>query len=507
MNQMIAELERLAALPPEERAESSVRQLARQLPPDGERCLRLAAIPHDFTVSLLLALDASLSAARVEAACERLLRLGLAIEVGGVLRFRDSVRRIFFGDWLHEVRSEEFRSLSRTLAAEFRRAAAESDGAAAVRVVFHEIGADQDAGFAQFEALFDAMRARFQLSACAGLLAMVHEYDPVLAPAHAARLAYAEGRLASDRCQWDEAEARFTAVLEHESVPDDLRVQTLLHLGTAYLKGGRHQQAVRAYSRARELAAATPNVIDDAQSLHWLATAYRESGDYEKALRLLRECIEMASTAGDPIRLAQAYNALGLVYLRQREVDDALKAFEESLRRLKSQDLESPQLLLNLGCAYADLPDLGRSREYLERGLALNRERGDAGGEAMTLNNLARIYENAGRHGDAIQAVGDAVALFERAHDFRSAGEAARNLARLHLRARLHPNGAAPASAASAFARAIELFRRAGAADAAAASEHELAQIGRRQSVPWWAWATIGIGAVVLVVLLFWLAL
>jgi tetratricopeptide (TPR) repeat protein len=507
MSELLADLERLAAVSADKRDESSVRLLAGALPPGGERCLRLAAIPHYFGQALLTRLDPSLSAESVEAAVGRLLRLGFCVELSGGLKLRNSVRRLFFEDWLREFPSVEFQALNRVLVEELRRPAGDSDELESrLQIVFHEIGADQDSGFTAFDELFRSLRTQFRLGACAALLEMVHEYDPVLAPVHAARLAYQEGKLASDRRQWKDAEGHFRTVLKRDAIPDRLRMKALLRLGTVHLDRGRWDAAIRAYSEARELAAEIPDPLNAAKSLYRLAIAYREAGEYASAISSLREYLADADTLGDWQRVAQAHNALGLVYLKQREPEEALQAFDVSLRNLEREGVESPRLLLNIGSAYADLPDFARSRECFDRSMMLSRGRGDAGGEAMALNNLARLHAAERRYTDAIRAATDSVALFERAHDFRSAGEASRNLALLQLRARRSPDGADPSLAAPALRRAGELFRRAGANDAAAAVERELERLGRRQDVPWWAWASIGVGVVALVALLLWLS-
>lgn len=503
MSQVLAELARLAQQPAGDPATMSVRLVEAQLPPDRAEALRLAAIPHHFTSAILTAMDPGVPPEQAAEICTELVDFGLAVPARRVFRLQDSVRRFYFAEWLKQYGSERFRTLNQRLAELFSaQLAAESNGdVVQCDIVFHAIGASEEAGFAAFEGLFRDYRGQFRVAECSALLTVVHEYDDVLAPAQANRLAYQSGKLAADLRRWEEAEARFTKVAESGATPDWLRFKALLRLGTVYRDQRRWDEAIRTYTGALDVARLTPGTADETRALHWLGTAYRDRGDLGQAEKLLRESLKIATASGDPICTAQGHNALGLVHLRRHAAADALKAFEKGLACLEAHGHQSALLFHNLGSAYLEVPDFARSREYFERSLELKRRQGDVGGQAMTLNNLARAHEAEGRRSDAIGAAEEATRLFEQVHDFYKAAEASKNLGLLYARAagRRRRSGGLSAphtqadAADRAFKRAIELFRKAGAADDADALERRLSDSSRHRTIPWWAWAVVAI--------------
>jgi hypothetical protein len=129
------------------------------------------------------------------------------------------------------------------------------------------------------------------------------------------------------------------------------------------------------------------------------------------------------------------------------------------------------------------------------------------GGEAITLNSLARVDEADGQHIKALERNERAVQLFMHAHDYLSAAETLRNRGRLYLRTDERSSRrsrttlglkseTARSPAASAFLDAAQLFERAGAADTAADARREAEAVGKRQRIPWWGWSLALIAAV-----------
>lgn len=510
MSQVLEQLRRMAERPDENHGEASVRLLAAQLAADEERCLRLVSIPHHFNQAIMLALDPDLPATRADAIADELVRLRLAVEIPEGFKLQDEVRRVFFSDWLREFYSPEFRAANSRLVALFESLDPELSEVSANQrdIIFHRIAAEGERGFEAFQGLFNELRHLFRLGDCGALLRLVHEFDVALSPGQAARLAYSEGKLAADLHRWHDAEAFFRKVIDNGVTPDPVRLKALMRLGTVYHAQREWASSIEFYERALELARRTPQTLDDTRCLHWLATSYRDSGDHATAKKLLLESIRLAEAADDRICLAQGHNALGLVHLRANDTGEALSEFEESLHNLEIEGRESAQLFHNLGSAYMLLPDFAKSRDYFERSLALKRRERDLGGQAITLNNLARIHEAEGRRLEAITAAEQATRFFEQVHDYYNAGQASRNLGRLHRRAVLSPSkwrkrAVDPVkseeekqAALQAFHRAITFFRMASATGTSKAVEQEIREMTRQQTVPWWGWVLVVLGAI-----------
>lgn len=237
MSELFAEFQKLMAPRVEGAVGTSVDVVLQVLDPAHANLLRLCAIPHHFSPQILRVLAPGLDWEQAEARCRKFAQLSFIVSDADGLVLHDLVRRYLFTRWLKPEAAGEFRAASARLVKFFDQPSPESAASAQEsrprNWMFHLIGADQERGFQEFEALCRRARRQLHLSECATLIRLVHEYDPILPPDLANRLAYHEGKLASDLREWARAEELFQRTLAAEQTPPILRLKALLRLGSS----------------------------------------------------------------------------------------------------------------------------------------------------------------------------------------------------------------------------------------------------------------------------------
>ena len=421
----------------------SIELLLEEMEPESARHLRLCAIPHQFDPEILRVLDPELDSVQAAAFCDEFGTLPVVTFNPDGTALHDKTRSHLFQQWVSPPLNSEFATASRRLFSHFERrlerAAKFSVAANLARVnwIFHLLGADQSRGFEEFQRLCRIKRRQFKLSACEQLIKLVHEYDKVLWPEHAAWLAYHEGKLAADRCQWKEAEALFKQVLERKDLEPHLQVMANNRLGMIRDENRDYYGAIEYFQKALDLAKKIPagNKIM-ARIIHDLGAAHRDNGDLETAEMLLTESLRLASVECDNSGLAVGCNSLGTLYRRQHENYQAIDSFEKSLDYLKlSGDAYRPaQVYNNLGITYRDLGDWKMSKDFYDKSLQITRQVGDKMGQAKTQNNLMTVYGNLKQNDQAVTAANDAISLFADLHDTFNVALTKRNLGKLYRR-------------------------------------------------------------------------
>lgn len=473
---------------------TSIEALLRSMAPEAAEHLRLCAIPHEFSPRALRILDPGLDEGGAQAQFEEFSQLSCVIVVPDGLALHDATRAELFGQWLTPARRAKFREASARLVAFYRDAATAATGSARETTthsrVFHLLGADLEQGFAEFESLCRRSRHEARWTACANLIRLVHEYDPLLTPVQTAWLAYHEGKLAIDIGQTERAEELLAPIAKDQAAPPSLVVRAALRLGYLAAQQGTGDAAIEHYLFARDVVEKyRPAGIAMYDVLRSLGEAYRDRGDYDRAAELLDTSLESARQANDQGALADTYNSLGTLHWRQHDVPEAAAAYRTSLEILQrlGRHVQSAQVFNNLGMVYAEQRDWAKAAEFYEKSLDVKRQIGDSLGQARTLVNLVQVHRGRNQVGTAITTCTKAIELFASVRNTLGSARAKRMLGRLYVE-----HGAAQ-EATSALHEAAELFVRAGATAEARDTEREVASIGRREGIPWWAWLTIAI--------------
>jgi tetratricopeptide (TPR) repeat protein len=460
--------------------------------PAAARLFRLGVIPHQFDVDILQMLAPEHSHAEIQQRCEEFGQLSFVTASVEGWSVHEAVRRHFFSQWFKPQVREEFATASARLAEYFQRQAELARGdlaeTARRRRMFHLIGADQEAGFQEFEQLLRRARHNRVYSECSQLLRLLHEYDGFLATRYRLWLEYHEAKLAADLRNMEQAEAAFLRIQQDPDASPELRSAAYVRLG--YVHGDRRNwdDAISCYERALALAETSEAAHHSLpRILHDLGAAYREKGDLERAESLLERSVQMAQEQQNLSAQALAYNSRGVLALKRRDVRAAIDAFERSLDALQRNDelFRTAQIYNNLGLAYSDLPDWERSAEYFRKSLDIKARAGDTLGQASALNNLARVQASEGNLQAAIDSSTQAIALFTDMRDMYDAALAKHNRGKLFHRMRDTER------ARQDLAEAAESFSALGKSAEAAEAAQDLEGLSAEVGLPWWVWAAV----------------
>lgn len=491
MDKVIAEFQRLMAELPE-KGQDTTGLLLRLMDPERAHVLEVCAIPHSFNEEVMVAMLPELDPARARSLCEQFTKLSLVLTDPDGFSLHDRARKEIFRSWLFPERRGEFSAISLRLVDYFQfRAGGAKEQALehAKRLrMFHLIGADPEAGFAEFQSLCRRARSQFRLSECATLLRLVHEYDAVLTPEQALWLSYHEGKLHSDLHQWEDAERLFKSVLDDEAAPAELRVKALVRLGYLYVQRREWEQAIDIYQKALPLAEAHPAARGNlCRILHDLGAAYRETGRLEESEKLLRQGLEFSGAREDRVGMSMCHNSLGMLQLKRGDVPAAIDAFNVSLGLLSQEGevYRSAQVLNNLGLAYGKSGEWQASEESYLKSLEIKRQAGDTLGQAFALNNLARTQVNRNQVEAAIASLSEAISLFDQMHDNFELGVARHNRGKLYRRLKNRE------CCEEDLLEGIRLFRLCDKSDEADSVQEDLDSLTKKTRLPWWAWVGI----------------
>jgi tetratricopeptide (TPR) repeat protein len=489
MADALFDLRKLIAELPKDVPGSSVDLLLGQMETASSRVLRLCAIPHQFTPSIIQVLVPDLDAPQAELYYEAYSRLPMVLLRENDRAIHDEARAYLFHGWLKKENELEFVAASTRLAGYFRDRFESEQGEQRENLerqyMFHLFAADRAAGFREFERIWSEQYRQFRLGGCESMVKLLWEYGPILAADYRAWLTYFEAMLTTDLFNIPEAERKFKAILNDPvaSQDIDLRIRTLVRLGQVSSKKSDWRAAIGYLQKALQAEGSAQGAGKAYRIQHDLGVANRELGELDAAAEFFQDSLRGAGEAGDASALATSYNGQGTLYLKMNDLPRAVDSYEKALERLREAGdrFRFAQIYNNLGMVHARTGDLAKSRQYYEESLKIKEEAGDTLGQAMTLNNLVPIYRSQGEIDRSVTVARHASELFLRIRDTYNAALAKGNLGRLYRKI------GDLESANKALSESEELFRKCGKLDQAAEIRKLIATpTGRR--FRWWVW-------------------
>jgi len=475
---------------------SSTAVLLQLLEPEKAEHLRLCAIPHEFGPKILQVLVPAMSTEQAEARCHEFAELSIVSSVNDELSLHSTARTEIFGQWLNPDNRAAFTEASKRLVGYYDDLSIQLAGEWRLhRRMFHLLGADLSRGFSDFEQLCRTARRESRWSACANLISLVHEYDLILGPEMTAGLSYHEGKLASDLRDFERAEHLFGALIADPTASGELRAKALVRQGFVFGARREFDRAIESYQAALRLSELLVGTsFKEYDVLTSLGEAFRDSGELQRAEQLLQQSLTSAEAAGDLSAMANADNALGALYLRRREGATAAIYFESSLVCLErlGDRFRSAQVYNNLGMVHAEIGEWDKAAYYFQQSLDIKRQAGDTRGQAMTLLNQVRVLRRRNDFAQAVEVNRQAAALFGEIRDTYCQAEAQRTLGRTY--AAMNDLE----SAREALEDAASLFERCGSGGTADEVREEAGELGHKIGFPWWAWVTIIVPLVVI---------
>ena len=463
---------------------------------------KLCAIPHQFDASILMALVPDLDHQTATSRCQEFAANASVRSYGASFVISEEIRNPLFKEWLEPDRRAEFVEANKRLVDYFSRQAGQTEGIDAdtnrLNRVFHQIGADSEKGFAEFEDLFRERRQRSSPGECEILLRLVHEYDPILTSSQRASLNYQEGKIAADLLRSDEARKLFESVLVVADSSPKLRIKAIIRLGLLEHELRNWSAAITRFQEALALLETSEATIRDEFNYQIkinMGVTYREMGELQQAKQLLLESVREAHRVNTVNGMAVAYNSLGTLFRKFGEGKSAVKAYRKSLKLVEGekQYYRIAQVNNNLGLAYLDERKLEEGERALQESLKFKAKAGDTIGLGRTYNNLMQAYRIQGKEREAVEAGGVAIKCFEEVGDYYAMALATRNLGRLYR------SLGQKEEAQKSLQKALTLFERSQAVGEASSLKEEvgLLTLAQTKGMPWWTWALYVTAAVV----------
>ena len=179
------------------------------------------------------------------------------------------------------------------------------------------------------------------------------------------------------------------------------------------------------------------NQRDQATELNSLANLYRDAGNLQKALDYCNQALTLDQSTGFRPGEMMTKNAMGRIYTDLGQEQKALDLFNELMlyyqsgqNRRRAAFVHKEQMftmgeastLSNMGRVYNNLGDRQKALDYLNQALPLWQESGNSGGQASALDNIGRAYSDMGDANQALDNFNRALPLWR--VDGDQAGEA-----------------------------------------------------------------------------------
>lgn len=186
----------------------------------------------------------------------------------------------------------------------------------------------------------------------------------------------------------------------------DLKGQKDAHtkLGATFRFTGQFKKAAEHYSKALEMAHRTGDHKDKNRARHRLTGVLLAMADYRAAERYARESLKEVEKLGDAEGVASAYNDLGLMEKNRGRFQKSLENYQKALDANKAQNQLRLATLNSLGGLCLDWGEYKKAAEYYKEALESARQSKDPASEGNALINLAKVYAEWGRQGEAINS-------------------------------------------------------------------------------------------------------
>ncbi|HKO99941.1 MAG TPA: CHAT domain-containing tetratricopeptide repeat protein [Pyrinomonadaceae bacterium] len=179
----------------------------------------------------------------------------------------------------------------------------------------------------------------------------------------------------------------------------------LIQQGDQAQREGDLSRALKAFSRAKDVAEGVKDNEALAEALSRMGNVLRLQGNYDEALKHLQASIALSEAKGDKQRLAPALNTAGIIYQGQGEMARALDYYQKSLALSEAvgDKVEIARSLNNLGAYYRNISELNDALSYYRRALAINEELGNKPVTAMVLGNIGNVHMAQGEFSDSLE--------------------------------------------------------------------------------------------------------
>jgi tetratricopeptide (TPR) repeat protein/serine/threonine protein kinase len=221
----------------------------------------------------------------------------------------------------------------------------------------------------------------------------------------------------------------------------------------------RDLEAVLEASSGHDLATAREMAVMEATRLMELGVIEREQGNHQEALRCFHQANEIAQQYKDQRIEGQAIGELGNIYRVLGQDDRAIAYYIQAIDIVHEvgNQLGEGNWLGNLGTIYEGQGQYARALECFNQALELTRMAGHRRHEGIRLGNMANVYQAQGEHDRALEVLTEALEIAREVGDQQSTGSHLGNIGLAHYVQGEHER------AIGHYEQAIDMFRAMGA--------------------------------------------
>jgi tetratricopeptide (TPR) repeat protein len=220
----------------------------------------------------------------------------------------------------------------------------------------------------------------------------------------------------------------------------------------------RDLEAVLEASSGHDLATAREMAVMEATRLMELGVIEREQGNHQEALRCFHQANEIAQQYKDQRIEGQAIGELGNIYRVLGQDDRAIAYYIQAIDIVHEvgNQLGEGNWLGNLGTIYEGQGQYARALECFNQALELTRMAGHRRHEGIRLGNMANVYQAQGEHDRALEVLTEALEIAREVGDQQSTGSHLGNIGLAHYVQGEHER------AIGHYEQAIDMFRAMG---------------------------------------------
>jgi tetratricopeptide (TPR) repeat protein len=212
--------------------------------------------------------------------------------------------------------------------------------------------------------------------------------------------------------------------LEHYQLSADFRAKagdkrgqatTFSNMGQVYVNMGKTEEALASIQKALAIARELGDQETESNNLVEIGRTYEAGENLDKALAAYRDSLQIEMERQDHTNLGIRLDYIANIYRLKGQYDDALVYLEQAKTHLaQSEDRREKAINLNyIGLVRKAQGLYSEALESLLAGLAIFQEIQYTMGVVDAQRNLAEIYANQGRYGDAMASLEQQLKLVE----------------------------------------------------------------------------------------------
>ena len=204
------------------------------------------------------------------------------------------------------------------------------------------------------------------------------------------------------------------------------------NIGHIYWYTGDFSNALDYYTRSLGIFIALEDQKRQSLSYNNLGSVYFRLGLYDESMKNFLNSLNIREKTDDP-KIQSTLNNLGNIYVRISDYTKALEMYQRSLEYKRKSNKSTQSTLNNIGNIYLHLEDYECALRYLYEALKINEENVDEKRIAISLNNIAVVYEEQGKIDEALYNYQKALVFKQKVSDKYGYANTSKNLGNIFL--------------------------------------------------------------------------